>query len=592
MKKFANLLHCDSALAGSHVHCLAYAQMFAMESDIMKKTAATILAMLLVSACSWDGEFYDAVVYKDNVNYCPPFDQDGVEQEGKFIYIKKFDNVCYRFMDNYDFPKDVLVCKNDDDCCGLDKKTARQYILAFNNFMCPAHYQCEHSDDESTSNYYCNYFKDCPVGFHVSPVSDECEEDSETACGSYNNNCLVRKGFAEAKCVLGHCSAESCDGMYHLVKDNSIKDADVFDCVNNSIDECPILDKKGNIAYEQSGETRLENCAESFETGQTSAVCTAQGCKVESCDNGYHLNQDETQCEQDSFEHCGAWYNDCRNNGKSVGKCVKKDDEYLCVAEVCENGYTLISGECQPNNNMHCGTKDDGSVRTCGADEVCDSIKAECVRKSSGCPSNLLFCDNICVSPSSTFHCGTCDNNCGEGVCENGNCSCQSGTADCDHIRGCETNLNKLHLSSCSTCEKDYYDLNGDKRDGCEFQLSEYGLELDPSGNLTCGSYIGYTSTGNPVSLKYKMCGDYKLTLNNKNYTIPLCLKYYFDDKKMFNGFDSCKFLCNSNTTLYVSSIPYKGRICEPTQSCYQGGTFTQCYGDYCFEYNKVLCHK
>ena len=531
----------------------------------MKKVTAFILALLSLSACEWDSEFFDAVVNDDVIEYCP---EDAWPGELRYIVIDN--KSCYRYDKNLDYPEGSLICKNELDCCGLERKIARKYILAFNHNMCPSEFKCHIPETDIPGDvHYCFYSGKCLRGLHLSSDEKKCEDDTVYACGSYNNNCLEKKGVEKAECIDGVCNALVCDSQHHLVKTSPKTHA----CAVNSVDACPAHDEDGSIVYEQDGSIRLKSC--SLLEGDASATCTEHGCRVESCENGYYLDQNETHCELNSFDHCGAWYRDCHINGMSTGNCQLIDGDYSCVATSCEDGFTPVNGECRPNNNENCGLDGSGTVVKCGADYVCDSLIATCVKKSSGC-GEFTMCDDVCVNTqSSPSHCGGCNISCGtNSYCHKGTCICINNMKDCDFVIGCETDFQIRHLSSCKECAEGYYDINNNKLDGCELNLKSYGLAVDENGKLIC-------------DLHYKSCGEYEISLNNKFAKIPLCLWYYFDGNEL-SGDDACKKLCNSDSSFTLNDIHYIGKKCKPKASCWLDNHLT-CNINGCFK--NVNCY-
>lgn len=553
------------------------------------KRIFVILFPFLCSSCAWDNELYDTFVNKEGtVHLCPELGQIGALQ-----YIEKNEHRCYRY-DAVNVVAQEQKCKDEFDCCGLDREMARRYIHAFNNNICPKQYMCKNIDEPGEEHYYCKYSK-CPIGLHVMPDSDECVEDSLTSCGSDNNNCLERKGMLLAECIDGECSALACDSHHHLQIVDEKKN--IYACADNTLEACPVFDEDGNIAFDKDGNTRIKSCSVDISKGEDSAVCGEKGCQFDTCLMNYHLDENKKHCEKDSFEHCGAWYNDCRNNGKKTGRCEYNHlGEPICVAEDCDSGYTLVGDECLPNNNEHCGRDNLGNIQVCASYEVCDSIKAECVNNALGCPARMLKCGDVCINPSvDVYHCGYCDNRC-DNLCIDGTCSCRKGYADCDQNQTCETHLLSKHLATCSTCLNDYYDINNNMSDGCELYLPNYGLELDVHGNLTCRTYR-YMVNGEQQEYTYSRCGNYEIYVNNIPTTIPLCLNYLFTNEGNYKNDKWCENFCNSRS--HTSSSAHKYQIdssqCKPQQTCYPGPVQEKCYGqnnnERCYQYKEVICN-
>jgi len=202
-------------------------------------------------------------------------------------------------------------------------------------------------------------------------------------------------------------------------------------------------------------------------------------------------------CMGDSLLRCegGTTYTSAPCPAGTI--CVQSGSGGSCVKEVCTPNQLFCSG----NSVRACSANGTAStpIRNCAPGQYCDAASATC--RAGLCKPNQPACNGdlatICNATGSGYVMGGTD--CGNlgRTCDQGNCVCDDGLADCDGRpqNGCETRIwtDPNNCGSCGdgcssnhvknrTCDRDctgscqtgFADCNADLRtDGCETGISK-----------------------------------------------------------------------------------------------------------------------
>ena len=236
----------------------------------------------------------------------------------------------------------------------------------------------------------------CESGYHFDSTNTKCEDNTETACGSYNYDCTrIFSGWATGSCDKNakdeyECVVKTCASGYHEY--NNL-------CEPDSNEHCGSHEKK-------CAGTSLPYCTKLPDnTGYDCAAGCSEG--LMPCQNGCF----DTQSDADNCGGCGIKCADIVFPNAVENACRLSN----CVPVFCEPGYHIDEDKCVEDDEENCGTK------------------------GNACP-NYPNADRKCV----------------KGDCE---MTCQEGFSDCDNdlpTNGCEIELSMLGLESCDTCASPY----------------------------------------------------------------------------------------------------------------------------------------
>ncbi|MBO4351322.1 MAG: hypothetical protein J6A01_10300 [Proteobacteria bacterium] len=516
--------------------------------------------------------------------YCP---DDSNKAELDFIQITK----------NADEEQEGKLCSRDEclskkDCCGLNKKYAEKYFLAFSHRICPQNLICLRDDEKK---YYCgpeqlecsankakcgNECADlntdvkhcgkcnspcdlntipnaeqvsciegictlvrCKKGYLLDSNQNTCTQESELSCaGRY---CSDSAGWIKGECLDDKCVADECDVDYHIL--NGV----------NEDDRYLACEKDSNL---RCGEPPVP-C--SIPENAKTSKCKDGKCQIENCEPGFHPNQENTNCEADTIRACGAINADCY----ALAAWGDGDDDYQdndgycdkgnCHANACAQGYHPYN-QFVDSKFVPC-QKDD--INNCGAPNLkCVEPKPLCQNGKciENCTGDMALCNSGCVNiKTDVDNCNGCGNKCPDrpnmNVTCNGSCiySCKKGYENCDNDsnNGCELLLSDRHWSACRTCESGYKDCDNNEANGCEIKLAEYGLK-------DCRACTD----------EYINCGLYA-----KNTNIASCLKEGNNWNKDTPFTKFCEERCNSTKSILTyptSETIHHPSVCKPKQYC------------------------
>ena len=417
-----------------------------------------------------------------------------------------------------------------------------------------------------------------------------CETSLETLtdCGSCGTPCSA--AGATTSCAGGTCHITSCD-------------PGLGDCDGNVGNGC------------ETSLTTLSDCGGCGVTcslPNASETCATGQCRISSCNSGWG-NCDGTHsngCENslDSLTNCGACGVTC-SRAHATASCAGD----FCHIASCDPNW----GDCDGNDPNGCETDLANTDNHCGACGNNCGQNAYC--QSSNCNCNSLWgnCDgnwgNGCEQTLTTLtHCGACSNpcslahaneSCATGSCQVTSCDSLWGNCNGNHSDGCETPLDTLSdcggcsitcnlpnaSENCSggncqitSCNSNYYDVNGNDADGCEC-----GDTSDHSDSCP-GTSAGPTSTQNGIIVRGGGRNDvdcFTVThtvanppVGGGNFSISLSGSGVVFD---ISGSDSC-----SGDTSYQTSCVSNGSTCETGNN----GTYCVCVrssgSDICSSYS------
>lgn len=567
----------------------------------MRRTAVIIAAVVALSACSWDSSLYDAFV-DDNgeVLVCS-------NDKGVLSYIELEEGVkCYQGNAQILESPATKKCYSKWDCCGLNKETAVIVWNAFLHRMCPMQaHNCvtvEHFGDvtgleDVTDISYCSYtdIVSCSFGYHFK--GGKCVADDETSCGG--KQCNIMGGWDGGSCELAdgelRCIAENCKTGYH--KRNGLDDSQNYvACEEDTVKHCGV-DREAcqktigvDIVVCEQGKCLNVRCSNGYHwdssgevceeddkthcgsynhdctklTGWNDGKCTHGVCEFVTCQSGYHIETDITTgnnvCVLDSNQACGNSLAVCDSNQQMI--CIQGECKHLtdcaspseqcsglgcvdvtsniqacggcqkecviehssgvacqnrtCVATACTAGYHLYNGKCEEDSAANCGQHGFACQIEHATSTKCSNLK--CIAEE--CSAGYRISNDKCVSDTNDC-CGPSCTNCMNMKCENGACSdkCVGGYANC----------------------------NGNKDDGCEIKLSDFGLVLEKG---VCKCSAGYTQ-----------CGLYNHT------SLPLCLVVSKNDYEYISD-EYCEDYCNNPNQRGGDGNRYFVAVCNPTQLC------------------------
>ncbi len=330
------------------------------------------------------------------------------------------------------------------------------------------------------SEYSCKFA--CSDGF-----ANCSGDDSTLKCvdlksdNDYCGDCSNRCGSKE-KCVNGECADIKCgENVCQYKEDGEQKcypDDDPLHCGPKCV-----------------------NCKNIHESG----ICIQGECNYDSCPNGFHPVFSGTQitgCDENELTSCAppAGLNsimDC--SAMEHIKSSKCNDAGYCEATECEDNYHLYDGQCEANDNQHCGTHENSCMTEGVASAACEN--GACI--VSGCAPGYHLFESTCEADSAE-NCG------GHGVVcavENASNSCVNGT--------CQFTCNAQYHANGNTCEADSTAncggygvacavenasnscVNGVCQFTCNAQYHAYGNTCEADSTANCGGHGAACAVGN-----------------------------------------------------------------------------------------------
>ena len=222
-------------------------------------------------------------------------------------------------------------------------------------------------------------------------------------CGENCIDCVSEGEFAkQADCIAegdnpGTCVTTECLEGFHLYYD----DNHVPKCAKNTPESCGDT-KSGTV----------QNCKELNEHSED-IVCNDDGtCTIMTCEPGYHLNNDQNKCVENTDNQCGSDDNQCStdmfNNSKSV---ICDTDNGVCKLESCNPGYHTYNGQCEANTIDNCGTHGNicKTADFTGSTDITCTVEGKCVATACTVSNSLM---NI-VTGKTGYHIydGKCEEN-------------------------------------------------------------------------------------------------------------------------------------------------------------------------------------
>ena len=174
--------------------------------------------------------------------------------------------------------------------------------------------------------------------------------------------------------------------------------------------------------------------------------------KCESCDFGYHLNEQTKTCDQNVCV--------CRNGRETVGPACHEHNARVCAADGCDDGFKHVI-DATNNQLSKCL---DTNCETAG--QHFDDDRNECVQNTCTCLNGTPETGTNCDRHQSE-ECDVCDAGYQrEGFrCSQKQCKCYNGNP-VSSIHCSQTNANE-----CSSCDPGYHLLNGAMGGTCTLNI-------------------------------------------------------------------------------------------------------------------------
>ncbi len=356
-------------------------------------------------------------------------------------------------------------------------------------------------------------------------------------CGSCGKSC--REINAVNHCQQGECVFACLPNFYDFTDDPGCETV----CVktNNGKEQCDGIDNDCDGLIDEDFDfnslSHCGGCGKICSFPNTNAVCLGGNCLMGDCHEGFvNLNKSgddgcEYSCIYSGDEICDGIDNDCDGSIDELIYCQceegKEEDCGINVGicrygkRVCQNGQWSICQNALVPQPEKCNYLDDN----------CDGLIDEGFDLSSDV-NNCGYCGLVCSFVNATAKCvaGKCQiASCDYGwwLDDGGNCSysclltnggieqCDGIDNDCDglidedfdfssdldHCGSCGKKCSNygVAISSCVagkchilTCQENYYNLNGDFSDGCEYfcEISNGGIEIGDNKDNNCDGNI------------------------------------------------------------------------------------------------------
>ncbi len=509
----------------------------------------------------------------------------------------------------------------------------------------------EHVECLDVAHCYVDDNYGCKESYHPTyiPGLAPCEADSPDNCGETGKKCPNDKKYCtyNPDKKTSECSME-CNGMQNPWDEKCVNPYDIEYCGSTK-------------------EDRGINCREALKAidpttaNPISVNCELEptnkyACLVTTCPIGSHISQDKTKCEWDTVDACGSYDYNCNDNKAESVVNYSSCPYGSCIVSACETGYhayPMVSAtSCHQDSDTECGpmlmncTNDDTNLN---AKYECEYVEtytsSQCVFK--GCKPGAHLVGNDQCELDTDDKCGETIENCttkyahGTSTCQNGQCSAPQCEPDYEFnttqnqcigntltncgidATDCTKNLpNNMEASACTNgvcvnqCITGFGDCNSTLTDGCETNLTTYGLETctqcaAPYSN--CGTstengillpfclqqgshYRNYTWDSNdnnyshnhhdPNNIYYDYKGSDKVhtRFGNKDRYYKLITENSWSSEKYYWSSDTCVQACRKteNFTAY-GWISSWGHACKRLEKCDQydsyNGSFYVDYG-------------
>jgi|GEM_PF-2823053 len=374
-------------------------------------------------------------------------------------------------------------------------------VIPGNDLNCgPSHLDCttyfpdlENGDGKCVStggNYYCHI--QCDAGYHeqdgtcIYNNTPDCCGTGCTTCNSPDNG----DGVCVADGLIYSCSIQ-CDENYHRCGPLCVSNSSVDNCgsscvpcsapsnadptcvMGTSVYACSFDCREG---YHNCGglcvdDSSTNNCGSAclpcYDPDYGYPSCDGSSCNVQ-CNSTYHACYDSTNSRWSCYSNTSA--NSC---GTSCTPCPGVENGTATCSSgtcgfTCNSGYHKCGDVCVTNNSLdHCGS-------SCEACPTVENGTATCTGTvcSANCTSGYHVCQvssgggtvPICAADDDATYCGS---------------SCTTCTAPAQANALCSG-------GSCSwECQDDWWDLNGNSSDGCEYNCHYIdSIDLPDSDNI------------------------------------------------------------------------------------------------------------
>jgi hypothetical protein len=206
----------------------------------------------------------------------------------------------------------------------------------------------------------------------------------------------------------------------------------------------------GNTPVCNPDTAACEGCDENGDCGGQTPICTGNG-SCQACDpgtsEGCDPNSNRPHCRENrGILNCRA----CRNDGHCAAVVGAPGGQCLRPAGVCAECDASDNAGCDPASNTPICDAGSDTCRGCNNDDECDDGVCEngsCVecRNNGDCGAELCR-NNSCVPCNGGLV--PCDNHPYGERCDNGQCGCDDGT-DCPPTVGCGND------NRCESCQND-----------------------------------------------------------------------------------------------------------------------------------------
>lgn len=413
------------------------------------------------------------------------------------------------------------------------------------------------------------------------------------------------------------CEATKCEAGYHIKNENGVP------CVADTDTACGIQEINCTDSNLWKNKSIGSKICYNEENSDADAYC-----KIDSCAEGYHFNQNRDACEEDSIEACGSYNNDCRMlAGWRKGECTKGQ----CQATECSDNYHIynitINGKntpCEIDSILNCGDINKpcelsvfpgaGSVKCenheCRIDlcalnyhkkeitvfetDTSGTTQSECVADDKtvcgseqfSCLNNTAVADARCIGPyqceatqcESGFHVynGICEkddsSNCGshDNPCNNGQfCKSDSGVGQCINSNDCNQ----------TTCGGDCVDTKnniahcGGCNHNCQTDYPNASVKCDKGSCILQSCNLGYH-----LSKDKRSCVKDSATECGKDLINCTDSKHQLGNAIMDCQYGECTFTCQRD---YGNCDSSDRNGCE---------TYLDNYGLTVNEFNQCVC--
>ncbi|MFO0561991.1 MAG: hypothetical protein U0269_28520 [Polyangiales bacterium] len=284
-------------------------------------------------------------------------------------------------------------------------------------------------------------------------------------------------------------------------------------------------------------------CGRACSLANATAVCTAGGCAIGSCNPGF------ANCDGNAANGCETPLGTASNCGSCGAACSGASPVCNAMTGMCASGCAGGQVRCgmscvdTATDINHCGACGNACPARANSTASCSasSCRYTCNAGFGDCDGNTA---NGCETPlTSTSHCGMCGRSCsyanGSAACNAGSCAlagCTTGFGNCDGnaSNGCETPLNSTtHCGGCgvgcsvsngaatcasgscqvASCSAGFGNCDGSPANGCETNTTNNGSHCGACGNACPGranasSYCSGSACGFTCSAGFGDCNS------------------------------------------------------------------------------------